>query len=251
MPFRLLAKSARSIVGLTAWCWPKGPAPWCSNAWPTPAARDGDQIYAIVKGVGSSSDGREAGLLAPTTAGQVESLRAAYRDAAVDPDTIGYLEAHGGVSPWASRCSIVPGSTPASSVPTKTEAHGTATGMGDAAEIATIKTIFGTERTGPRACPMGSIKSMIGHALPAAGMASLIKTALALSNKIVPPSLHCEEPHPDLADAPFYVNPTSRSWIHSPRHHPRRAGINSFGFGGINCHLILEEIPENQLAIRN
>jgi acyl transferase domain-containing protein/phosphopantetheinyl transferase len=185
----------------------------------TDAARDGDQIYAVIKGVGSSSDGREAGLLAPTTAGQVESLRAAYRDAALDPATIGYLEA-----------------------------HGTATGMGDAAEIATIKTIFGIDRSGPLARPMGSIKSMIGHALPAAGIASLIRTVLALSNKIIPPSLHCDEPHPDLAGAPFYVNPATRSWIHSLKRHPRRAGVNAFGFGGINCHVILEEVPETNSA---
>ncbi len=85
---------------------------------------------------------------------------------------------------------------------------------------------------------------MIGHALPAAGIASLIKTTLMLSNKILAPSLHCEDPHPDLDGAPFYVNPACRTWIHSPKHHPRRAGVNAFGFGGINCHVVLEEVPE-------
>ena len=179
------------------------------------AQRDGDRVYAVIKGVGSSSDGRDAGVLAPATPGQVESLRQAYRDARIDPSTIGYLEA-----------------------------HGTATVVGDLIEINTIKAIFGTDRGCAEARPMGSVKSMIGHAIPAAGIAALIKTALTLSNKIIPASLHCEEPHPALEGAPFYINPSSRSWIHSPKHHPRRAGVNAFGFGGINCHVILEEVLE-------
>lgn len=183
------------------------------------ARRDGDQVYAVIKGVGSSSDGRDTGVLAPALGGQLACLRQAYRDAQIDPTTIGYLEA-----------------------------HGTGTMAGDLTEIATIKTIYHELRGGACARPMGSVKSMIGHAVPAAGIASLIKTALALSNKLVPPSLHCDEPHPDLADAPFYVNPATRPWIHSPKHHPRRAGVNAFGFGGINCHVILEEVPEAAAA---
>ena len=177
------------------------------------AIRDGDEIYAIIKGVGSASDGREVDVLAPSSAGQIAALEAAYRDAGIDRDTIGYLEL-----------------------------HGTGTVVGDATEIATLKGFFGTSQAPPTARAMGSVKSMIGHTLPAAGMASLIKAALSLSNKILCPSLHCEEPRPELADAPFYLNTQTRPWIHNPALGPRRAGVNAFGFGGINAHVILEEV---------
>ncbi len=177
------------------------------------ARRDGDRIYAIVRGAGSSSDGSETGILAPSSRGQVQALERAYRDAGVAPDTIGLLEA-----------------------------HGTATAQGDAAELESIKAFYGRRRQRIATRAMGSIKSMIGHTMTAAGIASFIKTVLALSNKILPPSLHCEQPHPGLEDAPFYVNSFTRPWIHSPNGEPRRAGINAFGFGGINAHVVLEEV---------
>ncbi|HEY7309498.1 MAG TPA: beta-ketoacyl synthase N-terminal-like domain-containing protein [Gemmataceae bacterium] len=178
------------------------------------AIRDGDAIYAILKGAGSASDGREVDVLAPSCPGQVQALANAYADAGVERDTIGYLEL-----------------------------HGTGTLIGDLTELATVKTFFGTVREPATARAMGSVKSMIGHCMPAAGIAALIKTALALSNKILPPSLHCEEPRPELADAPFYLITQTRPWIHNPAHGPRRAGVNAFGFGGINAHLVLEEVP--------
>jgi acyl transferase domain-containing protein/phosphopantetheinyl transferase len=177
------------------------------------AIRDGDAIYAILKGVGSASDGREVDVLAPSCPGQVQALANAYADAGVERDTIGYLEL-----------------------------HGTGTLLGDLTELATIKTFFGTVREPATARAMGSVKSMIGHCMPAAGIAALIKTALALSNKILPPSLHCEEPRPELKDAPFYLITQTRPWVHNPSHGPRRAGVNAFGFGGINAHLVLEEV---------
>jgi acyl transferase domain-containing protein/phosphopantetheinyl transferase len=177
------------------------------------AVRDGDQVYAIIKGVGSSSDGREVDVLAPSAKGQLKALQAAYADADVDRDTIGLLEA-----------------------------HGTGTLVGDQVEIATIKEFFGAVPTPATGRAMGSVKSMIGHCMPAAGVAGLIKATLALSNKIIPPTLHCEEPHPDLADAPFYIATQTRPWIHNPAQGPRRAGVSAFGFGGINAHVVLEEV---------
>ncbi|MBV9122123.1 MAG: polyketide synthase dehydratase domain-containing protein, partial [Planctomycetes bacterium] len=179
----------------------------------TDACRDGDRVYAVLKGVGSASDGQDTGILSPSVRGQVQALEQAYADAGLDPATISFLEA-----------------------------HGTATVAGDLAEIETIQRVFGRRSSGPPERALGSVKSMIGHTMPAAGMASLIKTILALSNKILPPSLHCEEPRPELQACPFYVNTRTRPWIHAPGRHPRRAGVNAFGFGGINAHVILEEV---------
>jgi acyl transferase domain-containing protein len=179
------------------------------------ARRDGDAIYAVIKGVGSASDGKEVDVMAPAVAGQVKALEAAFADAGIDRDTIGFLEF-----------------------------HGTGTVAGDLTEITTIKHFFGTSPAPATGRAMGSVKSMIGHTMPAAGMASLIKMCLALSNRIMPPSLHCEEPRPELEDAPFYVLTQTRPWVHNPARGPRRGGINSFGFGGINAHVILEEVPD-------
>jgi len=177
------------------------------------ALRDGDRTYAVIKGVGVSSDGRGRDVLAPSSAGQVKALERAYADADVEPDTIGYLEA-----------------------------HGTGTVVGDEAELQSINAFFGADGSKIKTRAMGSVKSMIGHLMPAAGMASLIRMAFALSNKVLPPSLHCEQPRAALAESKFYVNTTVRPWIHDPRRPPRRAGINAFGFGGVNAHLVVEEI---------
>jgi len=177
------------------------------------AIRDGDRVYAIVKGMGSSSDGKEVDVLAPAWQGQVRSLERAYKDANVDPATVSYLEL-----------------------------HGTGTVAGDLAEATTIKTFFGTSAHPPTSRAMGTVKSLIGHAMPASGIAALIRTALALSNKILPPSLHCEEPRPEIVDAMFYVNSQTRPWVQNETRGPRRAAINSFGFGGVNAHAVLEEV---------
>ncbi len=186
------------------------------------AIHDGDAVYAIIKGVGSSSDGKAVDVLAPSSAGQITALENAYGDAGVDRDSIGYLEL-----------------------------HGTGTLAGDSAELSTIKNFFGTVSQPATARAMGSVKSMIGHTMPAAGIAALIKTALSLSNKVLGPSLHCEEPRAELADAPFYINTQTRPWIHNPALGPRRAGVNAFGFGGINAHVVLEEaVPPISRAVR-
>lgn len=183
------------------------------------AERDGNEVYAVIKGVGSSSDGRGSGLLAPSSSGQRLALERAYRDAQVTPDSVGMLEA-----------------------------HGTGTKIGDAAEARTIRDVFG-ERAGRFPLrPMGSVKSMIGHSIPASGMASLIKAALSLRDKVIPPTLNTSEPIDALSDGDFYVNPELRPWVHAIGGGPRRAAVNAFGFGGVNSHVVLEEVDAGRPA---
>lgn len=173
----------------------------------------GDRIYALIKAIGTASDGRGAGILAPRVEGECLALRRAYEQSDVDPRSVGLIEA-----------------------------HGTATTVGDETEIAALKGVFGERGELPPWCALGSVKSMIGHCLPAAGSAGLIKAALALHHKVLPPTLHCEHPNPKLGleASPFFLNADPRPWIHGART-PRRAGVNAFGFGGINAHAILEE----------
>jgi len=185
------------------------------------AVRDGDPVYAVIKGIGSSSDGRAVDVLAPSTKGQEIALERAYEDAALDRNSIDYLEL-----------------------------HGTGTAAGDLAEAQTICSFFGTQEGPAVSRSMGSVKSMLGHTMPAAGMSGLIKTALALSNRSIPPTLNCQSPREELAGAPFYVNIDSRPWVKCPQAGPRRAGINAFGFGGINVHAILEEVPVGSQEIK-
>jgi acyl transferase domain-containing protein len=178
------------------------------------AERDGDRVYALIRGVGTSSDGRALGLLAPRVEGEELALRRAYAAAGVSPETVELVEA-----------------------------HGTGTPVGDATEIEALARVFGPRRGSYPRCALGSVKSMIGHTMPAAGMAGLIKTTLALHHQVLPPTLHCEEPNPELRieRTPFYLNAESRPWIHGRSDAPRRAGVSAFGFGGINAHVVLEE----------
>jgi len=178
------------------------------------AKRDGDAIYAIVKGVGVASDGKALGLLAPRREGEELALRRAYEAAGVSPSTVGLIEA-----------------------------HGTATPVGDVVEIEALNHLFGPRRGEFPTCALGSVKSMISHLMPASGVAGLIKAALALHHKVLPPTINCEEPNPKLGlDASvFYLNTEARPWVHSSPDTPRRAGVNAFGFGGINAHVVLEE----------
>lgn len=177
------------------------------------AERDGNRIYALIKAVGSSSDGKGAGLLAPRTEGQQLAIRRAYEQSGIAPDSIELIEA-----------------------------HGTGIPLGDATELNSIRECFPHDQPSARVA-FGSVKSMIGHLIPAAGAAGLIKTALALYHRVLPPSLHCEQSAPslDLADSPFYVCSEPLPWLHGDSQTPRRAGVNAFGFGGINTHAILEE----------
>src|SRR5262249_46223395 len=143
------------------------------------ARRDGDRIYALIRGVGVSSDGRGVSVMAPRVEGEETALRRAYEAAGVDPQTVAVIEAHGRATP-----------------------------VGAVVELQALRRVFG-DRTGelPR-CAIGSVKSMISHTMPAAGVAGIIKAALALHHRVLPPTLHCDEPNPelDLDASPFYVN---------------------------------------------
>ncbi|MGW2053071.1 beta-ketoacyl synthase N-terminal-like domain-containing protein [Streptomyces sp. NPDC001840] len=177
------------------------------------AERDGDRVYAVISGTGVASDGRSASLFNPDPGGQVRAVRQAWDAAGLDPraaDAIGLLEA-----------------------------HGTATVAGDRAELATLTEVFGPA-AGERAA-IGSVKSMIGHTMPAAGIAGLIKAALAIHHGVLPPTLHCDEPNPALEATRFAPLARARTWEDSPTGTPRRAGVNAFGFGGINAHVVLEQ----------
>ena len=171
------------------------------------AERDGDRIYAVIRGTGVASDGRDASLMTPRIEGQLLALKRAWGDAALDPATIGLVEA-----------------------------HGTGTPVGDAAELETLGRFFGTTE-GARA-GLGSVKSMIGHAMPAAGAAGLIKAVLATYHGVLPPTLHCEEPQDGLARTRFRVLSRAEPW-EGPA---RRAAVNAFGFGGINAHVVLDRV---------
>lgn len=179
------------------------------------AIADGDKVYAVIRGVGQSSDGKGGGLLAPSHDGESLAMKRAYEGTGVAPASIGLVEA-----------------------------HGTGIPLGDQTEIASLKTVFGERRTPVGVKALGSVKSMISHCIPAAGIASLIKMSLALHHRVLPPTL-CEKVNPALGieQTPFYVNTQVAPWMSLPGQ-PRRAAVNSFGFGGINAHAIVEQAPE-------
>ncbi|MFJ2889338.1 beta-ketoacyl synthase N-terminal-like domain-containing protein [Streptomyces sp. NPDC087305] len=181
------------------------------------AERDGDRIYAVIRGTGVSSDGRAASLVNPDSNGQTHAVRQAWQAAGLDPalpGSIGLLEA-----------------------------HGTATPAGDAAELATLAEVFGDTGTTHGRAVIGSVKSMIGHTMPAAGVAGLVKAALAVHHGMLLPTLHCDDPHPALAATRFRPLEQAAPWETTPEHPLRRAAVNAFGFGGINAHVVLEEAP--------
>ncbi|MEU8437522.1 beta-ketoacyl synthase N-terminal-like domain-containing protein [Streptomyces sp. NPDC029216] len=180
------------------------------------ARRDGDRVYAVVRGTGVDGDGRAASLMSPLVAGQVRALERAWREAGLDPREPGALGL--------------------------LEAHGTGTPVGDAAELDTLARVFGPPRPGEGpGIGFGSVKSMLGHTMQASGMAGLIKAALAVHEGVLPPTLHLEEPHPDLARTRMRPVTAAEPWERGAT--PRRAGVNAFGFGGINAHVVLEEAP--------
>jgi acyl transferase domain-containing protein/phosphopantetheinyl transferase (holo-ACP synthase) len=184
------------------------------------AIRDDDRIYAVVKASGQSSDGRATGLLAPRLEGEILAMRRAYENSGIDPATIGLIEA-----------------------------HGTGIPLGDRTEIAAIHEIFGPRQKSFPSIAIGSVKSMIGHCIPAAGSASIIKMALSLHTKTLPPTL-AEELNPEVGmeRTPLYLNTEATPWVHCGPH-PRRAAINAFGFGGINSHMVLEEAPGSSSGV--
>ncbi len=177
------------------------------------AVRDGDSIYALIRGVGGASDGRGKGITAPNPIGQRLAVERAWQRAGVAPDAA-----------------------------TMMEGHGTSTRVGDVVEVESLTEALRPYRLADGSIPLGSVKSNIGHLKGAAGAAGLLKSALALRDKVLPPSLGCETPNPniDFDDCPFYVNSELRDWeIHQGA--VRRAGISAFGFGGTNFHIVLEE----------
>jgi acyl transferase domain-containing protein len=178
------------------------------------AERDGDRIYALLRGLGSSSDGLAKSVYAPRAAGQVHALGKAYEAAGFGPETVELVEA-----------------------------HGTATPAGDQAEFEALCQVFGTARPEDRQwCALGSVKSQIGHTKGAAGAAGMFKAVMALHHRILPPTIKVEQPNQALAieQSPFYLNVVARPWIHDSDR-PRRAGLSSFGFGGANFHVAFEE----------
>ncbi|MEU6058754.1 beta-ketoacyl synthase N-terminal-like domain-containing protein [Streptomyces sp. NPDC047097] len=178
------------------------------------AVRDGDRVYAVIRGTGVASDGRSSGLMHPDSGGQARAVRQAWHAAGLDPRAPGSLGL--------------------------LEAHGTATPAGDTAELATLAEVFGPPaRAGEARAALGSVKSMIGHCMPAAGIASLVKAALATYHATLLPTLHCDTPHPALERTRFHPLASSAPWD-APL---RRAAVNAFGFGGINAHVVLEEAP--------
>jgi acyl transferase domain-containing protein/NADP-dependent 3-hydroxy acid dehydrogenase YdfG len=185
------------------------------------AERDGDRIYAVLKGVGSSSDGRGKSIYAPSAEGQAKALAAAYEHAGCGPETVELVEA-----------------------------HGTGTSVGDAIEVEALTAVFGQGVPGrSRWCALGSVKSMIGHTKAAAGAAGLIKTALALHHKVLPPTIKVQAPIKPLAapDTPFYLNTEKRPWLKGA--YPRRAAVSALGFGGSNFHAVLEEYQPDKTVV--
>ncbi len=184
------------------------------------ARRDGDRVYAVIRSMGTSSDGRGQAVYAPSAAGQARALREAYRLAGVSPATVGLVEA-----------------------------HGTGTRVGDATELEALGEVYRGGREGGPWCAIGSVKSQVGHTKAAAGAAGLIKAALALHHKVLPPTLKVRRPAEALAreDSPFYLNDAARPWPASADA-PRRAAVSAFGFGGSNFHCVLEEAEPEKLA---
>ncbi|MFI9804133.1 SDR family NAD(P)-dependent oxidoreductase [Streptomyces sp. NPDC052301] len=185
------------------------------------AERVGDRIYGVVKGLGSASDGRSLGLTAPRPEGQRAALERAYRNAGVSPAEVGLVEA-----------------------------HGTGTVVGDRTELGVLGAVFTEAGARPGSCALGSVKSQIGHTKCAAGLAGLIKTALALYTGVTPPTLHLERPNPAWAEdeSPFVFHTGARPWT-APASE-RLAGVSAFGFGGTNFHAVLaaygDAVPPRQ-----
>ena len=185
------------------------------------ALADGDRVQAVILGTAANNDGsRKVGFSAPGQEGQARVVAEALSVAGVDPGTITYVEA-----------------------------HGTGTPLGDPVEIAALTAAYRRFTDERGYCAVGSVKTNIGHLGPAAGVAGLIKTVLALRHRRIPPSLHFERPNPgiDFDGSPFFVNAALSAW-QPPPGQPRRAGVSSFGIGGTNAHAVVEEAPEPEPA---
>ncbi len=179
------------------------------------AIADGDTIYAVIRGTGKNNNGaRPASFLAPSVEGQAEAIAMAQARAGIDVETIGYIEA-----------------------------HGTGTPVGDPIEIEALSKVFQSKTSQKQFCHIGSIKGNIGHPTNAAGVAGLIKAALVLHHEEIPATLHFKTPNPkiDFANSPFKIADKLIPYARGKQ--PRRTAVSSFGFGGTNVHVILEEAP--------
>jgi acyl transferase domain-containing protein len=183
------------------------------------AEADNDRIFAVIKGIGSSSDGRSKSIYAPSSGGQAKALRRAYERANISPSSVRLIEA-----------------------------HGTGTNAGDAAEFSGLQEVFGEEPSVKQQIALGSIKSQIGHTKATAGAAGLIKASLALYHKILPATINVSDPNPDfdIKNSAFYLNSENRPWFKNASIPSRTAGVSSFGFGGTNFHIVLEEYSQDQ-----
>src|SRR5574340_84493 len=177
------------------------------------AERDGDKIYAVIRGIGGSSDGKGKGITAPNPIGQQPAIERAWKNAGVNLSSVGLVEA-----------------------------HGTSTRVGDVTEVNSLNAVFGSLGLPANSVALGSVKSNVGHLKSAAGAAGLFKTVMALYEKMLPPSANFHKPNPNInfGQIPFFVNTEPRSW-EKPAGEIRRAGVSSFGFGGTNFHVVLEE----------
>ncbi len=185
------------------------------------AERSGDRIYAVIRGIGGSSDGKGKGITAPNPVGQEFAVSRAWQNAGVAPTTATYIEG-----------------------------HGTSTRVGDVVEVDALSRVFGGLGLRPGSVPLGSVKSNIGHLKSAAGSAGMLKAIKALDEKAIPPSLGGTEPNPniDFANSPLYINTELSEWKTEPGQ-VRSAGVSAFGFGGTNFHVVLEEYVPGRLDV--
>jgi malonyl CoA-acyl carrier protein transacylase len=183
------------------------------------AERDGDRIYAVLRGIGGSSDGKGKGITAPNPVGQKLSIERAWKNAGIAP-----------------------------TIATLFEGHGTSTKVGDVVETQCLSDFVSQAGLPRDSVPLGSVKSNIGHLKGAAGAAGLLKTALALRDKVLPPSLNCDTLNPDidLSHSPIYINTELKPWD-LKNGDIRSAGVSAFGFGGTNFHAVLEEYVPGRL----
>ena len=183
------------------------------------AERDEDKIYAVLRGMGGSSDGKGKGITAPNPIGQKLAIERAWQNAGLSPATA-----------------------------TLIEGHGTSTAVGDVVEVQSLIDVLSSSHLPSHSVALGSVKSNFGHLKGAAGAAGLLKVALALREKVLPPSVHCEHPNSniDFAHSPLYVNTELKPWA-MPADGVRRAGLSAFGFGGTNFHAVLEEYIPHRL----
>ena len=176
------------------------------------AERDNDRIYAVIKSIGSSGDGRAMSIFAPRAEGQIKAIERAFEKTDADPASVALIEA-----------------------------HGTGTFVGDGCELAALKQFYEGRGAKEHTIAIGSVKSQIGHTRLTAGAAGLVKAALALYHKTLPPTINIHKERPEIAGSPFYTLPSPKPWITSGKYPVRRAALSSFGFGGSNFHAILEE----------